>query len=188
MLLCVPIVGNNQTVYGVCGVEVSALYFQLSCPATTGQFGSTVTVLAPVQDNRLVLSQGMVGGVSGTYLEGQETFSIHQGRYFNTYLSESGQYIGLQTPISISKEDAQELQWAVAILLPQESYAAHSANLCQTWIIAVLVLLLALLLIAFFPGGLPGLSSVLSASSSRGRLRRAQSSPASQRWTIWHSS
>ena len=150
MLLCVPIVGNNQTVYGVCGVEVSALYFQLSCPATTGQFGSNVTVLAPVQDNRLVLSQGMVGGVSGTYLEGQETFSIHQGRYFNTYLSESGQYIGLQTPISISKEDAQELQWAVAILLPQESYAAHSANLRQTWIIAVLVLLLALLLIAFF--------------------------------------
>ena len=42
------------------------------------------------------------------------------------------------------------MQWAVAILLPQESYAAHSANLRQTWIIAVLVLLLALLLIAFF--------------------------------------
>ena len=33
MLLCVPVVGSDQTVYGVCGVEVSALYFQLSCPA-----------------------------------------------------------------------------------------------------------------------------------------------------------
>ena len=138
MLLCVPLVGSDQTVYGVCGVEVSALYFQLSCPAVTGQFGSAVTVLAPIQDNRLVLGQGLVGGVSGTYLEGQETFSIHQGRYFNTYLSESGQYIGLQTPIPISKEDTQGLQWAVAILLPQESYAAYNANVRQTWIIAAL--------------------------------------------------
>lgn len=150
MLLCVPIVGSNQTVYGVCGVEVSALYFQLSCPVALGQFGSTVTVLAPIQDNRLVLGQGLVGGVSGTYLEGQETFSIHQGRYFNTYLSESGQYIGLQTPIPISKEDTQGLQWAVAILLPQESYAAYNANVRQTWIIAALAFLLVLLAISFF--------------------------------------
>lgn len=151
MLLCVPIVGSNQTVYGVCGVEVSALYFQLSCPVALGQFGSTVTVLAPIQDNRLVLGQGLVGGVSGTYLEGQETFSIHQGRYFNTYLSESGQYIGLQTPIiPISKGDTQGLQWAVAILLPQESYAAYNANVRQTWIIAALAFLLVLLAISFF--------------------------------------
>ena len=30
MLLCVPIVGSDGTVYGVCGVELSALYFQFS--------------------------------------------------------------------------------------------------------------------------------------------------------------
>lgn len=150
MLLCVPVVGSDQTVYGVCGVEVSALYFQLSCPAVMGQFGSAVTVLAPIEDNRLVLGQGLVGGVSGTYLEGHETFSVHQGRYFNTYLSESGQYIGLQTPVAISKEDPQELQWVAAILLPQESYAAYSANVRQTWIIAALAFLLVLLAISFF--------------------------------------
>ena len=33
MLLCVPIVGSDGTVYGICGVEISALYFQLSYPA-----------------------------------------------------------------------------------------------------------------------------------------------------------
>ena len=33
MLLCVPIVGSDGTVYGVCGVELSALYFQFSYPA-----------------------------------------------------------------------------------------------------------------------------------------------------------
>lgn len=150
MLLCVPIVGKDQTIYGICGVEVSALYFQLSCPASTGQFGSAVKVLAPIQDSRLVLGQGLVGGVSGTYLERQEAFSIHQGRYYNTYLSENGQYIGLQTPMPISKNDMQELQWVAAILLPQESYAAYSVNVRQTWIIAALTFLLVLLAVSFF--------------------------------------
>ena len=80
MLLCVPIVGSDGSVYGVCGVELSALYFQLSYPAAEGQFGSAVTVLAPIQDSRLLLSDGLVGSVNGTYLDGQETLAIHQGR------------------------------------------------------------------------------------------------------------
>ena len=77
MLLCVPIVGSDSTVYGVCGVELSALYFQLSYPAVEGQFGSAVTVLAPIQDSRLLLSDGLAGSVTGTYLDGQETLAIH---------------------------------------------------------------------------------------------------------------
>ena len=36
MLLCVPIVGSDGSIYGVCGVELSALYFQLSYPALDG--------------------------------------------------------------------------------------------------------------------------------------------------------
>ena len=65
MLLCVPIVGSDGSVYGVCGVELSALYFQLSYPAAEGQFGSAVTVLAPIQDSRLLLMDGLVGSVTG---------------------------------------------------------------------------------------------------------------------------
>ena len=69
MLLCVPIVGSVGSIYGVCGVELSALYFQLSYPALDGKFGSAVTVLAPLRDGRLMLSEGLVGSVSGTYLD-----------------------------------------------------------------------------------------------------------------------
>ena len=83
MLLCVPIVGGDGSIYGVCGVELSALYFQLSYPALDGKFGSAVTVLAPLRDGRLMLSEGLVGSVSGTYLDVHETLAIHEGRYYN---------------------------------------------------------------------------------------------------------
>ena len=95
MLLCVPVVGSDGTVYGVCGVELSALYFQFSYPAMDGTFGSAVTALAPVRDGRLQLTEGLVGSVSGTYLDGQETLVIHQGRYYNAYDAGTERYIGL---------------------------------------------------------------------------------------------
>lgn len=150
MLLCVPIVGSDGTIYGVCGVEISALYFQLSYPAIEGQFGSVVTVLAPVQDSRLVLSEGLVGSVSGTYLDGQETLVIHQGRYYNEYDAGSDRYIGLHQTIPISKGEAEETVWVAAILIPQESYAAYTADVQKNWVIAALGLLLVLVALSFF--------------------------------------
>lgn len=150
MLLCVPIVGSDGTVYGVCGVELSALYFQFSYPTLEGKFGSAVTVLAPIQDSRLLLSDGLVGSVNGTYLDGQETLAIHQGRYYNEYDTGAERYIGLHETIPISKGEAEDTVWAAAILIPQESYAAYTAEVQRTWIIAALGLLLALLALSFF--------------------------------------
>ena len=150
MLLCVPIVGSDGTVYGVCGVELSALYFQFSYPTLEGKFGSAVTVLAPIQDSRLLLSDGLVGSVSGTYLDSRETLVIHQGRYYNEYYTGAERYIGLHETIPISKGEAEDTVWAAAILIPQESYAAYTAGVQQTWIIAALGLLLVLLALSFF--------------------------------------
>ena len=150
MLLCVPIVGSDGTVYGICGVEISALYFQLSYPAVDGQFGSAVTVLAPIQDSRLLLSDGLVGSVNGTYLDGQETLVIHQGRYYNEYDASSERYIGLHRTIPISKGETENTAWAVAIMIPQDSYAAYTAEVQRTWVIAALGLLMVLLAISFF--------------------------------------
>lgn len=150
MLLCVPIVGSDGTVYGICGVELSALYFQLSYPAMEGQFGSAVTILAPVQDNRLLLSDGLIGDVSGTYLDGKETLTIHRGRYYNEYDTGTERYIGLHEIMPISKGEVGDTVWAVAVLIPQDSYFAYTSNVQKTWIIAALGLLVVLLAFSFF--------------------------------------
>ncbi len=150
MLLCVPIVGSGGTVYGVCGVEICALYFQFSYPAVEGKFGSAVTVMAPIEDNRLVLNDGLVGSVNGTYLDGREIFAIHRGRYYNEYEAGGDRYIGLHQIIPISKASADDTVWAAAILIPQDSYSAYTADVQKMWIIAALVLLVAMLAFSFF--------------------------------------
>ncbi len=150
MLLCVPLVGSNEEIYGICGVELSSLYFQFSYPTEEGEFGSAITVLAPIKDNRLLLSEGLVGSINGTYLQGQESFTIHQGHYYNEYNTGSERYIGLHRTISISKKETDGTTWAVAVLIPQESYAAYTAGVQQIWIIAAIILLFILLAFSFF--------------------------------------
>ena len=150
MLLCVPIVGSDGTVYGVCGVEISGLYFQFSYPTVETQFGSAVTVLAPVQDNRLLLSDGLTGSVNGTYLDGLETLLIHQGRYYNEYDAGAEQYIGLHQNLLISKGEIEDDIWVVAIMIPQNSYTAYTVDKQKTWIMIALMLFLVLLSLAFF--------------------------------------
>ena len=150
MLLCVPIVGSDREVYGVCGVEISALYFQFSYPTVKEQFGSAVTVLAPLKDSHFLVQEGLVGNVNGTYLDGQETLAIHQGRYYNEYDTGTERYIGLHQTLPVSKGEIEDTVWAVAILIPQESYTAYTAGVQQTWIIAAFGLLLTLLTLSFF--------------------------------------
>ena len=48
MLLMVPIMGNNGSVLGICGLELSELYFMLSYPSVESRFGNMVTLLAPM--------------------------------------------------------------------------------------------------------------------------------------------
>ena len=114
------------------------------------QFGSAVTVLAPVRDNRLCLADGLVGSVNGTYLDGQETLAIRQGRYYNEYDTGGGRYIGLHQTMSISKGEKEDTAWAAAILIPQESYAAYKARVQRIWVVVILGLFLTLLVLSFF--------------------------------------
>ena len=62
------ITSNDGSVLGVCGLELSELYFLLSYPSEESGFGSMVTLLAPMSGDTLLLSHGMAGRLEETYL------------------------------------------------------------------------------------------------------------------------
>ena len=155
LLLCVPLVGDNHTVYGVCGVEISELFFQLAFPVRQTEFGPVITVLAPLEDGKIMLEKGLTGGVSGTYLEQAGNLTIHHGGAYNNYTGEKGGYVGVQQLVNISQEDDEYRQWVVALLLPDASYSAYAAGSYQELvlkciaILAVLIVISALLYLGF---------------------------------------
>jgi len=149
ILLCVPVTQNDHTVCGICGTEISSLYFKLAHPVRETRYGPAVTVLVPVQnDSRLDLSTGLAGGVDGTYIDGTEVFTVNPGKYFNIYSSSSGTYVGLHSSLPVKSYDGQ--QWAVAELVPKESYDAAVSRNNRTWTLLFFGILIFLILLSLF--------------------------------------
>lgn len=137
-LIVIPIYGDDGGALGVCGLEVSKLFFQLSYPAQSTDYGSMVTVVAPIEDGSLFLERGMLGGLDKTYLSDTDILRVKEGSSFNTYSGESGDYLGLHTKLNARSADGKEL--CVVTLIPRERFAA-TARTHRTATVAAATLL-----------------------------------------------
>ena len=126
VLLCVPIVGNSGSRYGMCGIELNALHFQLEYPAVESEFGSMITVIAPVVDGKLRVDRGMVGSTQGTWLNGTEQLDIVRGSGYSSYNGEENSFLGVQRELDIPGEDGTK--WVVALLAPKERCVSYISD------------------------------------------------------------
>ena len=147
-LLCTPILDLNDQVRGLCGLELSSLYCYLSYPELDSSFGPMVTVLAPMDNGRLMLGQGMTGGLDGTFLGDCEILNVREGEYFNTYSTEGDEYIGLHCSTPFRGGDGTPL--AAAILLPRNAYEASTRPDALLIVLISLALLILLAALGFF--------------------------------------
>ncbi len=131
MLLCVPIIDHGGVVRGVCGVELSDLYFRLFYTSSECSYGSTLTVLAPYVDGEVNLSEAMLGQSEDVYLLPEGTMSVREGKVFNTYTAGSDSYLGVHESIPMRIDNGSGL--SVMTLLPEGSYNRASANNRLAW-------------------------------------------------------
>lgn len=140
-LLCVPMLDSAGNVRGICGAELSDLYFRLTYPAVDSAYGSMVTVLAPIDGDRLLLGQAMIGSPGGSYLTSDGTLTCKTGRYYNTYSDGSRTYLGLHEPIGAT--DAAGRKLAAVVLVPEIGLRTLEARSRMVWIAGSLVFLAA---------------------------------------------
>ena len=62
MLLVVPLVSQDGTIYGVCGFEVSAMLFKLAYSPDNSQYPKIFYTLAPLKNKYLSINNGLVAG------------------------------------------------------------------------------------------------------------------------------
>ncbi len=147
-LLCVPLLDSAGNVRGICGAELSDLYFRLTYPAVDSAYGSMVTVLAPIDGDRLLLGQAMIGSPGGSYLTADGTLTCKTGRYYNTYSDGSRTYLGLHEPIGAT--DAAGRKLAAVVLVPEIGLRTLEARSRMVWIAGSLVFLAAMLLLSTY--------------------------------------
>ena len=138
MLLCVPIVSNNGKVYGICGFEISQLYFMLrhepsaAIPRTSGLLTRRDT--DGLLDAESGFSCGYVAGLDGK-------FTSEDRAGIKVYISSGREFIGAETSIRLSPLEKERL---IVIMIPKADYDAQvSQDLREKAIIFTLLALIA---------------------------------------------
>ena len=152
-LLCVPLRSSDGTVFGLCGIEVSDRLFKSFYTPEGGSYDNIFTVMAPVCEEGLCTSKGLLAGNS--YLTGKRwDFNLtvegtHDG--FTHYGGGEELYAGKTENIRLYPNGSPyaEEAWSIAVLMPHR--ILHSAVEGNTNIFVwIVVVLLALSLLASF--------------------------------------
>lgn len=124
MWLCVPLVGSHKEFYGICGFEISSLYFKLKHAIDKAESLNLTGIIAQKEDNYLLPSTGLVSGTASGYFTdlGVSPLKIKKIlRGLNSYSSDTGSFIGLEKPLTLSPFD-DKAEWTVAYFIPEEDY------------------------------------------------------------------
>ncbi|MGN0372753.1 MAG: helix-turn-helix transcriptional regulator [Enterocloster sp.] len=146
-LLCVPVKGNDGVIRGICGVEISELYFRLANPAVAGPYGDMLIALAPMGENTLYLNRAVYGISEDMLLESDRELSVKEGKYYNTYSSRNKSYLGLHQLLPAKSGEGRQL--AAVTLMSEGRYRKAAAGERMLFIIGSIIFLMVMYLLSW---------------------------------------
>ena len=145
-LLCVPVRDGSGTVRGICGMELSDLYFSLSHSVVSSSYGSFIMLLAPINGDTLLLDKAMLGSMEGTDLSASGEMRIRSGRDYDTFIWNDTTYLGKYQVIPGRLADGYPL--AAVTLIPESGYRHRAQTARIGWILGSLGFLAGMLVLA----------------------------------------
>ena len=146
MLLCVPILDSSGAVRGFCGVEISDLYFSLSHDTVSSSYGNMLTLLAPIDGDRLDLSGAMLGATSGSRLTAEGTLHIEPRKYYTVYADGKDFYLGRHQLLDAVTSD--DIPLAAVTLVSANAFRSYERGVQSAWFLGSLLFLLAMLAVS----------------------------------------
>lgn len=145
-LLCVPVRDGAGVVRGICGMELSELYFSLSHPTVSSPYGNFLMLLAPMNGETLLLDRAMLGSTEGTDLSASGEMRIRTGRDYDTFTWNGTTYLGQHQVVPGRLADGHPL--AAVTLVPENIYRHRAQSARIGWTLGSLGFLAGMLLLA----------------------------------------
>ena len=142
-LLCVPVRDDAGNVRGICGMELSDLYFSLTHSTVSSSYGSFIMLLAPMNGDTLLLDKAMLGNAEGTNLSASGTMKIKSGRDYDTFTWNGSTYLGKYQIVPGRLADGYPL--AAVTLVPESGYRHRAQNARIGWALGSLAFLAGML-------------------------------------------
>jgi len=149
MICSVPLIDSQGNVFGVCGVDVSEMFFKLSHMPHQTIFNRLFCVLAPQSGSTVDLAQSLVSGgysVRSIVRDNSPLIMAKNSRSFYTYRQGNDySFWGLHTPVRLYPEGSAFAgeEWIAAVLIPEEDLVASVTrlNVLLISLLTILVLL-----------------------------------------------
>ena len=126
MLCTVPLIDARGNVFGVCGLEISAMLFKLSHLPGSSTYQRLFFLLAPLREEGIPLQESLVAGGYAARVAAEKggvlVISPTRQQFYLYRQGESHSYLGMHTVLPLYPADAvfAEEQWMVAAMVPQE--------------------------------------------------------------------
>jgi DNA-binding CsgD family transcriptional regulator len=132
MMCSVPLIDSEGNVFGVCGLDVSAMLFKLSFIPDDSMYQRIICMLTPIKDNIIKTEKSLFSGgyTARTSLSNNElNVTTGSGNLF-TYNNEESAYIGYHEYFKFYPEQSaySNEHWALTLMIPQEdvkNYVIH---------------------------------------------------------------
>ena len=148
VLMTVPLIGEDGTVYGFCGFEVSQRYFKLHHEQPTN-LPHMVCLLTAGDNGTLHAEEGLSCGISNGYYfapKGNLT-ATDLGGGLTLFSGEDSSYIGVSKEVFISY---REPAITAAVLIPKEDYDRALIKSGMQTVLLVLLLLFVTIVCCFY--------------------------------------
>jgi len=148
VLLCVPLLGADGTVMGVCGFEISAMLFKLQNAPDNSVYNRVFALWTPVEVDILHVQHALFAGSHSNTTAwlggGLATEARTDGLI--TYTAANGDiYIGEQASANLYPRDAvfASQEWVVSVMMPEADFTEHIQNRSRgvIWLLAALFVL-----------------------------------------------
>lgn len=135
MLCSVPLIDSKGNVFGVCGLEISAMLFKLSYMPNSTTYNRIFCMLAPLYENTINSGQSMFsGGFSArSSSKSNEVLTIlKKNNSFNLYDREDGaSFLGFHNSIQLYPQGSVFYgeEWISAVMIPREDIVKPTTKL-----------------------------------------------------------
>lgn len=143
MLLCVPIVSDGGEIYGICGFEISQLFYKLYY-AQASLNARISGLLTMAGEGGLLTDAGLESGTQlGYFANLTGTLAISNRSGFQVFDSGGHQFVGLKETVNLSPLRGEH---TLAVMIPKEDYEAlRLRNLQENGVIVILLILVTVL-------------------------------------------
>lgn len=123
-LLCVPLRSKDNTVFGVCGIEISDRLFKAMYSPESGIYDNIFTIMSPSDSHKLFTSQGLIAG--NYYLTGTrwswDLSLYNKSDDFNLYSYNDEKFGGKtkESHLYPNNSPYKYKLWSVAILMKED--------------------------------------------------------------------